>query len=51
MAQLGPALLEAEPPFRAIYVWSSNPAVILPEREKVMAGLSREDLFVVSTSR
>jgi anaerobic selenocysteine-containing dehydrogenase len=47
MAQLGPELLEADPPFRALYVWSCNPAVILPEQEKVIAGLSREDLFVV----
>ena len=47
MARLGSALLESEPPFRAIYVWSCNPAVIVPEQEKVVAGLSREDLFVV----
>jgi anaerobic selenocysteine-containing dehydrogenase len=47
MAQLGPELLEADPPFRAIYSWSCNPAVILPEAEKVVAGLAREDLFVV----
>ncbi len=47
MAQLGPELLQANPPFRAIYVWSTNPAVILPEQQKVVAGLSREDLFVV----
>ncbi len=47
MAQLGPELLGADPPFRAIYIWSTNPAVILPEQEKVVAGLSREDLFVV----
>lgn len=47
MARLGPELLEADPPFRALYVWSSNPAVIVPEQDKVIAGLSREDLFVV----
>lgn len=47
MAQLGPELLSADPPFRAIYIWSTNPAVILPEQEKVIAGLSRDDLFVV----
>lgn len=47
MARLGPELLESDPPFKALYVWSSNPAVILPEQEKVIAGLSREDLFVV----
>lgn len=47
MAQLGPELLGADPPFRAIYIWSTNPAVIIPEQEKVRAGLSRYDLFVV----
>ena len=47
MARLGSALLESDPPFRALYVWSCNPAVIVPEQEKVVAGLSREDLFVV----
>ena len=47
MVQLGTELLEADPPFRAIYIWSTNPAVVAPEQEKVIAGLSREDLFVV----
>ena len=47
MAQLGHELLHGDPPFRALHVWSTNPAVILPEQQKVMAGLSREDLFVV----
>ncbi|MHB1161598.1 MAG: molybdopterin-containing oxidoreductase family protein [Chloroflexota bacterium] len=47
MAQLGRDLLEGDPPFRALYVWSCNPAVILPEQDKVIAGLAREDLFVV----
>ena len=47
MAQLGPELLEADPPFRAFYSWSCNPAVIVPESDKVVKGLAREDLFVV----
>lgn len=47
MARLGPELLVADPPFRALYVWSTNPAVVLPEQDKVVAGLSREDLFTV----
>lgn len=47
MVRLGAELLEADPPFRAIYIWSTNPAVIAPEQERVIAGLSREDLFVV----
>ncbi len=47
MVRLGTELLEADPPFRAIYIWSTNPAVIAPEQQKVIAGISREDLFVV----
>ena len=47
MAQLGSELLEGQPPFRALYVWSTNPTVILPDQKKVVAGLSREDLFAV----
>lgn len=47
MVNLGRELLEADPAYRAIFVWSTNPAVIVPEQDKVVAGLSREDLFVV----
>ena len=47
MNRLGTELLDADPPFRAIYIWSTNPAVIAPEQNKVVAGLSREDLFAV----
>ncbi len=47
MAQLGSHLTDRNPPFRAMYVWSCNPAVIVPEQAKVVAGLSREELFLV----
>ncbi|AYQ16602.1 molybdopterin oxidoreductase family protein [Bacillus paralicheniformis] len=47
MNQLGKALLETEPPIRSLFVYSSNPAVVAPEANKVRKGLEREDLFTV----
>jgi anaerobic selenocysteine-containing dehydrogenase len=48
MSRLGNALLELnDPPVRALYVYSSNPAAVAPESGKVLAGLMREDLFTV----
>ncbi|QHZ47196.1 molybdopterin-containing oxidoreductase family protein [Bacillus sp. NSP9.1] len=47
MNQLGKALLEADPPIRSLFVYSSNPAVVAPEANKVRQGLEREDLFTV----
>ena len=48
MNQLGKALLEiADPPIRSLFVYSSNPAVVAPEANKVRKGLVREDLFTV----
>ncbi|MHB1006529.1 MAG: molybdopterin-containing oxidoreductase family protein [Chloroflexota bacterium] len=47
MNQLGEALLRAEPPVRALYVYNSNPAAVVPAQAKVLAGLAREDLFTV----
>ena len=49
MAQLGAALTDPElrPPVAALVVWNSNPAVIAPDQERVLAGLRREDLFTV----
>lgn len=47
MNQLGDALLSADPPIRALFVYNSNPAVTAPEQEKVLRGLAREDLFLV----
>jgi len=47
MTRLGEALDEAKPPVRALYVYNSNPAAIAPDQSKVLAGLSREDLFTV----
>ncbi|MCL5040510.1 MAG: molybdopterin oxidoreductase family protein [Firmicutes bacterium] len=47
MNHLGDALLAAEPPIRALYVYNSNPAVTAPDQAKVLRGLAREDLFLV----
>ncbi|MEH7179389.1 molybdopterin-containing oxidoreductase family protein [Neobacillus vireti] len=48
MNQLGEALLTLDPPVKSLFVYSSNPAVVAPEGQKVRKGLEREDLFVVA---
>ena len=47
MNRIGAALLEADPPVRALYVFNSNPASVAPNSRKVLEGLSRPDLFTV----
>src|SRR5882724_12181901 len=47
MSVIGDALLEANPPVRAMYVYCSNPAAVAPEQSKVIKGLKRDDLFLV----
>ncbi len=45
---LGEALLTLnEPPIKALFIASNNPAVTNPDVQKVKRGLSREDLFTV----
>ncbi|MGY1694876.1 molybdopterin-dependent oxidoreductase [Geodermatophilus sp. SYSU D00814] len=47
---LGRALtgeLDLDPPIRALVVYNSNPLVVCPEQDRMVAGLSREDLFTV----
>lgn len=45
---LGRSLLELQdPPIKALYVGSNNPAVTCPDRSRTLAGLSRDDLFTV----
>lgn len=47
-ARLGQALLAlADPPIRALFVASNNPAVTCPDAGAVRRGLAREDLFTV----
>ena len=47
MNQIGKALLQTKDPIRSLFVYSSNPAVVAPEANKVREGLARQDLFTV----
>ncbi len=48
MVRLGEALTELDdPPVQALYVYNSNPAAVVPEQARVLAGLRRADLFTV----
>ena len=49
MAALGPVLTDPglEPPIESLIVHNSNPAVICPDQNTVVAGLEREGLFTV----
>ncbi len=52
MIRLGDALLRPDagvggPPVQALVVYNSNPAAVAPDRNAVLAGLRREDLFTV----
>ena len=50
--QLGSALLERDqPPIMSLYVYHCNPAAVVPDQNKVLAGLSGEDLFTVVHER
>jgi anaerobic selenocysteine-containing dehydrogenase len=46
--RLGQALLElADPPIRALFIASNNPAITCPDSATTRRGLAREDLFTV----
>ncbi|MSP68212.1 MAG: molybdopterin oxidoreductase family protein [Alphaproteobacteria bacterium] len=50
LMRLGRALtgeLGLVPPVKALVIYNCNPAVTLPEQERVVAGLARADLFTV----
>lgn len=47
MNRIGHALTELEEPIQSMFVYSTNPAVVAPEGNKVRQGLLREDLFLV----
>lgn len=48
MSRLGEALVDInDPPVKAMIVYNSNPGAVAPQREKVLRGLKREDLFTV----
>lgn len=49
--QIGRALtgeLALDPPIMSMMCWNSNPVTQAPETDKIVAGLMREDLFLVS---
>lgn len=48
MNRVGRELTAPEgPPIRSLFVYNCNPAVTLPDQQRVLAGLGREDLFTV----
>lgn len=48
MNRVGRELLEPTgTPVRGLFVYNCNPAVTLPDQQRVLAGLAREDLFTV----
>ena len=48
MNRLGRALTELEgPPVALLFVYNCNPAVTIPDQNRVLAGLQRDDLFTV----
>ena len=48
MNRLGRALLEEKtPPIKALFVYNSNPVATIPDQNRVVRGLSRDDLFTV----
>ena len=48
MVELGKALnVVSDPPVKALFVYNSNPAAVCPNRNEVLRGLKRPDLFTV----
>jgi anaerobic selenocysteine-containing dehydrogenase len=48
MVELGQALTEVnDPPVQALFVFNSNPAAVVPDRNRTLQGLRRRDLFTV----
>lgn len=48
MNRLGRALTEySDPPVRMLFVYNANPAVTVPDQNRVLRGLERDDLFTV----
>lgn len=52
MNQIGDALCDTtDNPIKSIYIYNSNPACTAPDQNRVIQGLSREDLFTVVHER
>lgn len=50
--QLGDALTTLkDPPIMSLYVYQSNPAAVYPDQNRILEGLSRDDLFTVVHER
>jgi len=48
MVEIGQALTSlTNPPVKAVFVYNSNPVAIAPDRNRVVAGFARPDLFTV----
>ena len=48
MNHLGRALLELnDPPVKALFVYNCNPVATMPDQQRVLQGMAREDLFTV----
>jgi anaerobic selenocysteine-containing dehydrogenase len=48
MNRLGRALLEYDsPPIKALFVYNCNPVATMPDQQRVVDGMAREDLFTV----
>ena len=51
MKRFGEILLEANHPrVNALFVYASNPAASVPNQNKVLRGLARNDLFTVASA-
>lgn len=48
MNKLGRALLEYDdPPVKALFVYNCNPVATMPDQQRVLEGIARDDLFTV----
>lgn len=47
MAHLGDALVSADPPIDALFIYNCNPTQTVPDQAAVLRGLARDDLFTV----
>ena len=48
MNKLGRALLDYDdPPIKALFVYNCNPVATMPDQQRVLEGIAREDLFTV----
>jgi len=48
MNKLGRALMDpSDPPIKAMFVYNANPVATLPDQQRVLQGMARDDLFTV----